>query len=272
MRKENVVKVIIGRVKPDVKISCHAELVSASSTHVVSQRQQQRQAWKTYNQTPYYNLTGRGQVVNAAVWGESTNFNVGLTPDLYANLRCNPYRSGVNPTSNKGFTLIELLVVVLIIGILAAVALPQYQKAVAKARTAQLYTRLNAVEKAVQVYYLANGSFPMDVRDLDLGIETGDAQFAHLDRLTGSAEAQGLVYQNGDQCGTTNYGAGDMIFCGNQDIHFMYRYDPYPNLIGQLCTAATPEGEKICYSLSPRKRITGTYENGLHQYALYGYD
>ena len=38
MQKENVVKVIIGRVKPDVKISCHAELVSASSTLVVSQR------------------------------------------------------------------------------------------------------------------------------------------------------------------------------------------------------------------------------------------
>ena len=56
-----------------------------------------------------------------------------------------------------GFTLIELLVVVLIIGILAAVAVPQYQKAVEKSRIAEAITLLNAMDKAQQVCILEHG-------------------------------------------------------------------------------------------------------------------
>ncbi len=56
----------------------------------------------------------------------------------------------------KGFTLIELLVVVLIIGILSAVALPQYQKTVLKSRTAEAWANLSAMNKAIEVYCLEN--------------------------------------------------------------------------------------------------------------------
>ena len=61
--------------------------------------------------------------------------------------------------NKQAFTLIELLVVVLIIGILAAVALPQYQKAVEKARIAEASTILRAIANANQVFFAANGRY-----------------------------------------------------------------------------------------------------------------
>lgn len=60
-----------------------------------------------------------------------------------------------NKASVSGFTLIELLVVVLIIGILAGVALPQYEKSVGKASSVQLITALKAYDTALAEYKLA---------------------------------------------------------------------------------------------------------------------
>ena len=81
--------------------------------------------------------------------------------------------------NNKAFTLIELLVVVLIIGILAAVALPQYQKAVEKSRAAQALVVLKAVYDAAEAYYVANGTAPTTMEELSVDIPwTGSENWA----------------------------------------------------------------------------------------------
>ncbi len=70
--------------------------------------------------------------------------------------------------NTKGFTLIELLVVVLIIGILAAVAMPQYQYAVARAKYKQVVVLGRAFQKAQKMYYLANGEYALNFDGLSL--------------------------------------------------------------------------------------------------------
>ena len=69
---------------------------------------------------------------------------------------------------NRGFTLIELLVVVLIIGILSAIALPQYTKAVERSRMAEAVQVLGDLGTAQSVFYMQQGRFASGLAELNL--------------------------------------------------------------------------------------------------------
>ena len=72
--------------------------------------------------------------------------------------------------NKKGFTLIELLICILIIGILAGVAIPQYKKITIKSRLVSMLPYVKAVKNAQEEYYLANRVYANSIADLNVGV------------------------------------------------------------------------------------------------------
>ncbi len=154
----------------------------------------------------------------------------------------------------KGFTLIELLVVVLIIGILAAIALPMYQKSVARARFSGAAITMKAIKDAQERYYLAHGSYASKFSDLDITLTT---EAVGAGGSTGDINS-GLIIIDGFAYGLDAAGANtqlwderdpDMWGANNHVVY--YFYDKSPTLPGRfVCMTEgdqemTP-GAKIC--------------------------
>ena len=118
------------------------------------------------------NRTEKGFVIPGAEGNRESTIKQGKTTLLTAGL---PVHAGND--NKRGFTLIELLVVVLIIGILAAIALPQYTKTVEKARFAEAVMAVEEIARAQEIYKMANGNYTRDINELDISYGGADTTY-----------------------------------------------------------------------------------------------
>ena len=150
----------------------------------------------------------------------------------------------------QAFTLIELLIVVLIIGVLSAVALPQYRLAVLKSRYTQLVAMGESIYQAAQSYYLANNAYPARFDALDIDIPgTGDSYSRVYGDYTCNIYTGRLDRADGILC----------VYVGSAG-NLGYRI-VYANQTPRRCMASTSWllGNQLCQNITGQKNSSGTY-------------
>ena len=154
--------------------------------------------------------------------------------------------------NKQAFTLIELLVVVLVIGILAAVALPQYQKAVEKARYTHLVEAAESIYKSALAFKLENGYYTCNFDELSIDFP-GITNFT-----TNNQGGKTKITFNGIQCMLSTSGAdteSSYIICRHQASNLHYGRWLYNN-------AYVKEGARVCVSIGEEKDTFCQRETG----------
>ena len=149
-----------------------------------------------------------------------------------------------------GFTLIELLVVVLIIGILAAMALPQYFKAVERSRMTEAITIMDSVAKAQRRKFLQTNHYAEDFRGLDVSPKgaTGDTYYTKGDPQTGAGGNGFEFYLYPGQFQNASVVVSREVNGNSSDASLQYKYTLYRVYQSDnvSCEGNNAAGEELC--------------------------
>ena len=167
-----------------------------------------------------------------------------------------------------GFTLIELLVVVLIIGILAAVALPQYQKAVLKSRFATVKATVRALSDAQKTYFMANGEFAPRLDELDIQVPKGTVSGSGS-QMNYSWGACYLACDSDNQNGVKANQCGGCLLLkdGKNKINYFNNNFETDKLFCVVYDDAEPIYTDLCRSETGKNAASSHYAD----YSLYAY-
>lgn len=160
--------------------------------------------------------------------------------------------------NKKGFTLIELLVVVLILGILAAMAMPQYFKAVERSRMTEAVTLLANIAQAQQRKYMQINKYTTSFRSLDVAPKDASGA-SYCTKGTQPTETAAVTpATNVDKCGdgngfivvmvgdALNTGAATATRSGNSTLQYAYSLKRFYGGQGTLCVGANANGKELC--------------------------
>ena len=146
-----------------------------------------------------------------------------------------------------GFTLIELLVVVLIIGILAAIAVPQYELAVEKARAAEALSVLKSIKQAGDLCVLQQGGMRdeymcgFDEIDLDLpGFDCSDPTYCEGEKIEYTCDEGGCMFPYAGPVGDSSYAylIGFMMEAEGKKL---------------MCHGDNAKGQRLCKALGGKQ-------------------
>lgn len=166
--------------------------------------------------------------------------------------------------NNKGFTLVELLVVVLIIGILAAMAMPAYFKSVERARIAEADTILGSVAQAQQRRWMKNNSYSALFSGLDVSpTNAASATFCTKGGTTsGEGASATTTCNNGFEItlgSTTNaYGSGSATATRVGNSQYSYVLTRKYQSTHTTCTGTTEEDKALCADYCGTDTVSNT--------------